>query len=344
MKRPLIIVFAAVCAIWLALLPLLVGLYLRGAVPEWTAGWPEAEAVQFQPGWFHSALNWSSADGIDLALRARHVPPLRLGLLHVEGTISSPVTPEPARIRSHIGLAGGWNLSTLVDQIQDPGNLALAADDVRLNLARPSGHALTVNLRAERIGQGRFPDAEPLGPIRLLARQHQDDDGARHLGMDLELLSAALGAAALTVSIGPADADALAELIEGLVQWAGSEPDSLTQRLALLGMVGAWQQLAAGGLVLRIERLELGEHTRVSARWVAQGTQPSIEGSGRVDELAGWYAEIAALAGQAPDQAELIVDAWLLTLAQNGWIRLDGEHFEFIGPTATGGVAQSPIR
>ena len=344
MKRPLIIVFAAVCAIWLALLPLLVGLYLRGAVPEWTANWPEAEAAQFQSGWFHSRLNWSSADGIDLALRARHVPPLRLGLLRVEGTISSPVTPEPARIRSHIGLAGGWNLHSRVTQIRDPGSLALDAGEVSFNLARPAGQPLTLNLQAERIGQGRVPDAVPLGPMRLLARQHQDDDGARHLGIDLELLSEALGAAALTVSIGPAEAEALAELIDGLVQWAGSEPDSLTQRLALLSVVGAWQQLAAGGLIIRVERLALGDDTRITASWAAQRPQPRIEGSGRTGELADWYAALATLAGQAPDQAELTIEALLLTLADNGWIRLDGEHFEFTGPTAAGGSAQPPVR
>ena len=339
MKRPVIIVFAAACAIWLLLAPLLVGLYLRGAVPEWTAGWPEPEAAQFQPGWFHSTLTWSSADGIDLSLRARHVPPLRPGLLRVKGTISSPVTPEPARIRSHFGLGGGWNLQALVTQIQDSGSLALEAHNVALNLARPMGQPLTLNLSAEQIGQRRVADATALGPLRLMARQHEDDAGARHLGIDLKLLGESLGEAVLTVSAGPAEADALADLIEGLVQWAGSEPDSLTQRLALLTVAGAWQQLATGGLVMRIERLELGEHTRIVASWVAQRPQPRIEGRGRADELADWYG---ALTGQAPDQSQRVIEAWLLTLARNGWIRQEIEYFEFILPAPAGDRLQSP--
>ncbi len=341
MKRPLIIVFAALGAIWLLLLPLLVGLYLRGAVPAWTANWPDAEAAQFDPGWFHSSLTWSSADGIDLALRARHVPPLRIGLLRVEGTISSPITPEPARIRSHIGLAGGWNLYGLLARIRDPGSLALEASNLSFNLASPAGQPLTLNLQAEQIGQGRIADAAPLGPLQLLARQHQDERGARHLGINLTLASAGLGEAVLTLSIGPAEAEALAELLDGLVQWAGSEPDSLTQRLALLSVVGAWQQLAAGGLVIRVERLALGEHTQVTASWVAQRPQPRIEGQGHIGEVADWYAAIAPLAGQDADQAELITEAWLLALAQNGWVRLDGEYFEFISPTASGDRVQS---
>jgi len=328
MKRPLIIVLAATCAIWFLVLPLLVSLYLRGAVPEWTATWPQPEAAQYQAGWFQSTLTWSSADGINLALRARHMPPLRPGLLRVEGTISAPAMPEPARIRSHVGLAGGWNLQTLVAQVEDPGSLALDARNVALNLAQPAGQPLTLNLSADRLGQGRTPDAEPLGPARLMARQHQDDQGGHHLGIDIKLLSESLGEAALSLSAGPAAADALAELIEGLVQWAGSEPNSLTQRLALLSVAGAWQQLAAGGLVIRIERLALGEHTRIAASWPTRHPQPHIEGQGRADELAGWYTALAALAGQAPEQAELAIQAGLLTLAQNGWIRLEGEHFE----------------
>lgn len=341
MKRPFIIVFAALCAIWLLLLPLLVGLYLRGAVPEWTANWPDAEAARFEPGWFHSTLTWSSTDGIDMALRARHVPPIRIGLVRVEGTISSPVMPEPARIRSHIGLAGGWNLQAMLAQVQDPGSLALAARNVTFNLASPSGQPLTLNLNAEQIGQGRVPDLAPLGPVRLQARQHQDEQGARHFGVDLTLRSNALGEAALTFSVGPADAQALSELIDGLVQWAVSEPDSLTQRLALLSVVGAWQQLAAGGLVIRIEQLALGEHTRIAATWATRRPQPRIEGSGRTDELTDWYTVLATLVGQTPEQAEMIVEAWLLTLAQNGWVRLDGGHFVLTVPQPTDGDAQS---
>lgn len=332
MKRPVIIVFSALCAIWLLILPLLVGTYLRGAVPEWTANWPAPEAARLDPGWFQSRLSWRSDDGIELALRARHAPPLRPGLLRLDGLINSPVTPEPARISGHVGLTGGWNLRASITRLQDPGSLALEASDVTLNLAQPAGQPLTLILNAARLGPDRTPGNAPLGPVRLMARQHRDDGGRHHVGIDLKLSDESLGQAGMTLSVGPAEPSVLAELLENLAQWAGSEPDSLTQRLAMLGAASAWQQLATGGLVIRIERLELGEQTRLTARWAAGQSLPELEGGGRIEALTGWYQALAAVAGQAPERAELTVHAALLTLAQNGWIRLDNETFEVTLP------------
>lgn len=329
--KPLIIVFAALCAIWLLVLPLLVGLYLRGAVPEWTANWPDAEAVEYSPGWFRSSLRWASSDGIQLELQARHVPPLRAGLVRVDGLLRSPITPDAAQIQGHVGLTGGWNLKALMGQIADPGSLGLQAREVALNLAQPAGQPMTLILSAAQIGPENT-SAAALGPAVLMARQHADDEGRRHLGLDLQLSSAELGQAALTLSAGPADPLLLASLIDGLVQWAGSAPGSLLQRLALLSVAGAWQQLAEDGMVIRIERLDLGEHTRILARWPIRQPLPEFEGRGRSDELNAWFASLGELGGQPVEQTEMVVQAMLLALAQNGWIRLDGEHFETTMP------------
>lgn len=330
--KPLIIVSAALGAIWLLLVPLLVGLYLRGAVPDWIAAWPDADLAEYKPGWFWSRLRWSSSDGIELDLRARHAPPLRAGLLRVSGFIDSPMTPEPARLRGHIGLTGGWNLEARLARFADSGSLALQAREVRLNVAQPSRQPMTLIVNAEQLGQHGHAESDTLGPARLMARQHRDESGRHYLGLDLRLGSSALGQAALSLSAGPADPELLNALIESLIQWSGSEPDSLSQRLALLSAVGAWQQLGAEGLVIRVERLELGEHTRIFARWATQRPMPDIEGAGRSAELAAWSAVLAALAGQPTEQTEQVVQAWLLTLAQHGWIRLEEDRFEITLP------------
>lgn len=336
--KPLIIVFGALCAIWLLLLPLLVGLYLRGAVPAWTADWPESESLQFSPSWFRSDLRWSSTDGLDLDLKARHAPPLRIGLLRVDGVMRTPVTPSPAKIRGHIGLTGGWNLETRTAEIADPEGTGLRAIDVAVNLAQPAGQALTLILHAAQLNRVSPGTTAPeLGPVRLMARHHQDLDGLRHLGLDLNLSSGTLGEAGLTLSAGPAEPLILNELIQSLALWAGSEPGSLDQGLAVLGAAGAWQQLGAEGLVIRLERLELGTDTRISARWPIQQPLPQFEGGGQPQAVAAWTGALAGLAGQSTEQAEQQAQAWLEELARSGWIRLQDQRFELLTPAGQAG-------
>lgn len=331
--RPLIIVFGALCAIWLLLTPLLVGLYLRAAVSDWTADRPGSEVVQFSPGWFQSRFRWSSADGIHLDLQARHAPPLRVGLLRIDGALRAPIMPEAAHIRGHIGPTGGWNLTARAAELSDPDGTGLRAGSVALNLAQAAGQAATLSLSADHLNRIAASHAGPeLGPIRLLARQHQDGQGQRHISLDLNVNSRELGEAGLTLSAGPADPLALNELIQSLALWAGSEPGSLDQSLALLGAAGAWQQLGAEGLVIRLERLALGDDTRIAARWAIQQALPQFEGGGRPQAVAAWSGALASLAGQPVDQAEQLAQDWLTELARSGWIRLQDERFELLAP------------
>ncbi|TVS11780.1 MAG: hypothetical protein EA419_07000 [Wenzhouxiangella sp.] len=328
MKRLVIIGFITGALIWLLALPILVGLFLGDWVEEWTADWPEPDAVDFRSGWFRSELNWTSADGIDLALQARHVPPLRPGLVRIEGLVSTPMTPEPAQLNGHLGLTGAWHLQGRVTKVASPATPGLEAHAVHINLAQPSGQPLTLILRAEQLRNRAEPAAPDLRDLRLMARHRSDDHEAHHLGLDLELEADNLGPAGLTLSAGPADPQALADLIDGLSQWATAQPDSLAQRMGLLTVAGAWQQLAAAGLVVQLERLRLGENVRLSGRWATALPQPQLEGGGQTTELIDWHVGLAtALAAQTPDQAELEARAWLMTLAQHGWIRLEEEHF-----------------
>lgn len=333
MKRATIIVFGALAAIWLLIMPMLLGAYLRGRVPEWTAGWPEPEAVQWHPGWFQSHLTWQSSDGISLALRARHAPILKPGLVQIEGVISSPVSPDPAHISAHVSLAGGWHLTARISQIEDPGSLALIASDIALNLARPARQPLTLILTAGQLGSANSPAAVPLAPVRLMARQQQDPDGRQQLEMELKLRLLALGEARLRLVAGPADPATLGEWFEAVVQWAASEPNSLGQRLALLGLAAASQQLMADGLVVRVEQLALGETTRIAARWPDHGSLPGIEGSGQTTDIIAWYSALAVLfGGQSQAQAERTLQAMLLGLAQSGWVVVDGDAFALTPP------------
>lgn len=335
MKRPIIIVFAAAAAIWLALLPLLVGLYLRAWVPDWTAGWPDAEAAEFRAGWFRSVLRWQSADGIELELQARHVPPLKPGLVRIHGWINTPMTPEPVRLDGHLGLTGGWHLQARAAQVVDPGSLAQGARGLELNFAQPAGQPLTLIVRADELGGEQPVDAPALGQLRLMARHHRDEAGAHHLGLDLSLEAENLGTAGLTLSAGPAAPEAVEELFDGLLQWATSPADSFAQRMAVLTIVGAWQQLAAGGMVMRLEQMHFGENTRLAGQWPIRLPQPRIEGAGRTDELINWYTALAVrLGGQRRDQAELQGRAWLITLTQHGLIHLDEQRFRVQIPAA----------
>lgn len=334
MKKLLIIGLATVTAIWLLVLPGLVGGYLRGQVPEWIEAWPEAETTQFTPGWFRSQLDWASDDGVNIDLQARHLPVLKPGLIRLRGQVGSPMTTSPIRLDGQVGLTGGWHLQLDAEALSAEATGGLHGRALGLNLAQAPGQPLTAIFQADSLGHdSSSADLPGLEDVRILARSQNGPDGELVLGLDLNLVAETLGPARLTLNAAPVPADALSELMDGLAQLAGSSADSFAESMALLTVAGAWQQMAAAGMVIRLENLSLGSSTALSGTWPAGHNQPRLDGTGQTSELMAWYRTLAyRLGGRAPELAELEARAWLDTLVDAGWLRLDGNTFRVQAP------------
>lgn len=302
MRKLIIIGLLLMLAAWLLLMPAATGLYLRDAVPAWLAEWSEPEEAGYQPGWFSSRLQWQPESDLMLNLKARHFPPLRPGWLALEGDLESPLTPRGTNVRGHLGLTGSWHISATTERFRPLMQGELTVHQLSLNLSQAADQPLSLVLNAERVD---LPDrSSPLLDLRLRGLQRAAGDDLIRLGLDLNVRDRDLGQANLRLQAGPINPTQLELLIQGLGQLAESAPGSVAEGMALVTVVGAWQEMAADGLVIELERLHLGEQTRFEGVWDADQPAPAVTGSGDLDQLERWLSRLApqTLDGASPEE------------------------------------------
>ncbi len=339
MKRLLIIV-SVLLVIWLLLLPGLVGVYLRGALPLWLEeandGMAPPPVVDYRIGWFGSRLEAQTADGLEVRIQARHLPPGRAAWLSLDGELQAPISDQPIALRGQIGLAGAsdFQLDAAALRLDEP--FPLQVQSGQLALRRSGTSLLSLSLQEPVFGDPtRQPLSYPLTEARLEWRALADDKGDLQMALaagdggpdDLRLLLSAR-----SVALAPA-----AELLAAQQQLQAAEPDSFDQRMALLGLAGAWQQLAAAGLVIELEALDLGAESRIEGRWQTDSGGPVVSGSGLMGELERSLLPIITLAHGGDRLGALI---WLADsldeLSRRGWLSYDDTAFELIySPTPT---------
>lgn len=327
MRNILIIGLLLLLAVWLLVMPAVVGVYLRDAVPEWLAEWSSPEEASFQPGWFGSELTWQPETEIRLRLNARHFPPLRIGWMHLDGELDVPLTTEPARVAGHLGLTGSWHLHAAAADFRPVASSPVAARDLRINLSQAGGQPLSLLLSAATL---RLNENTPgFSNLRVRALRRPADNDMMRVGLDLELDADELGTGRVTLQAGPVHPDQLGILVQGLGQLAESTPGSMSEGMALVTLVGAWQEMAAAGLVIELERLEFGPSTAFEGRWIAARPAPRITGSGQLSELSAWLQRLLPDAFPAdPDGPE---PARAL-LADLGQLHTDRDQFRFSDP------------
>ncbi|MFW5816210.1 MAG: hypothetical protein ACOCVP_05080 [Wenzhouxiangella sp.] len=291
MRKLIIIGVLVLVAAWLLLMPALVGLYLRDAVPTWLAEWSDAAQTDYRPGWFGSRLQIQSETDLDLVLRARHFPPLKTGWLALEGELDSPLTPRAARVEGHLGLTGSWHVRALAERFRTRAQGGLLAQQLSLNLSQVAGQPVSLVVNAERVDLNE--QAPRLLDARARGLRRVGDDGRISLGLDLQARTPQLGSAVVTLRAGPIDPAQLELLVQGVGQLAESSPGSMSEGMALMTLAGAWQEMAADGLVIELERLQLGEQTFFQGRWQAGQPTPAISGTGELDELENWLVSFA---------------------------------------------------
>lgn len=334
MRKLIIIGLLLALAGWLALMPALVGIYLRDAVPDWLAEWSEPEEAGYRPGWFGSRLQWQPENDLDLNLKARHFPPLKPGWLALEGKLDSPLTPQGAELRGHLGLTGSWHLGAAAEQFRPLQDEALLVHRLSLNLSQVAGQPLSLVVNAERLD---LPDQpSPLLDLRLRGLRREAGDDRIRLGLDLNVRDPELGTATLVLQAGPIDPARLELLMQGLGQLAESAPGSMAEGMALVTVAGAWQEMAADGLVIELERLQFGDETRFQGVWDADQPAPAATGSGDLDQLENWLARLApqTLNGDSRASDELVE-----TLADLGELELQDRRFRFTSRSRPGPAA-----
>lgn len=327
MRKFFIISLLLVLAAWLLIMPAVVGLYLRDAVPEWLAEWSAPEQASFRPGWFGSELTWQPEADLRLSLNARHFPPLRIGWLQLDGELEAPLSTRPVLIDGHLGLTGGWHVHATAEDLQPLADSAVEARELRINLSQTAGQPFSLLLNAKELTLDK--GSPPFSDLRVRGLSRPLEGDRMRIGLDIELQAPELGAGRLTVRAGPIHPDQIDLLFQGLSQLAESTPGTMSEGMALITLVGAWQEMAAAGLVIELERLEFGASTRFEGRWIATRPEPVITGSGQISELNAWLHRLAPdgfpVDSSGPGSA---VDR----LAELGRLHTDRDQFQFSYP------------
>lgn len=327
MRKVFIIGLLLALSVWLLLLPGVVGIYLRDAVPDWLAEWSSPEEAGYHPGWFGSELTWQPEPDLRLRLSVRHFPPLRAGWLGLAGSLELPLSSRPADLRGHLGLTGGWHLHATAADFRPIADGPMQARGLALNLSQTAGQPRTLLLSVDELNLQ--PHSPGLSDLRVRALQRSTDTDLVHVALETEISDQELGTAGLRLQAGPIPPEQLGLLFQGLGQLAESTPGSISEGMALMTLVGAWQEMAAAGLVIDIERLQLGPDIEFRGRWVATRANPEVTGSGRLDELAEWQERLLPGTQAANTDPAEAVAAWLTGL---GHLETEGARFRFSYP------------
>ncbi|MCC5864252.1 MAG: hypothetical protein JJU31_03935 [Wenzhouxiangella sp.] len=336
MKRFLIIGVIGAAAFWLLLLPAAVGLFLNDRAPGWVAERAEDAERHYVPGWFSSRLMASDGSSWWLRLRARHMPPLGLSWTRVRGELLSPMSPQELTVSGRLRISGETDLGIEGRELTLRAEPAVQANtgSLRFNRNRRGTTQLDLDLSGLALhdvlgNQLNFAQSQAL----LIWRQRGNGLASLYMQLGLE------GAAGMRMALQAESVNviALGELRDGLEQLRSAVPDSVDQRLALLTIAAAWQQLSASGLAVTLHDFAIGSHTRFSGQWSAGQQQPDISGSGRIAALVEGLAPWVGMAqGLDPVAGEQQTSGWVQTLVDGGWLSINGAEFEFRYPPPSG--------
>lgn len=335
MKKALIILALLAIAIWLVILPGLVGLYIKRSLPAWLDESGPLSLTEQRSGWFSSSLKLDGPDW-QLSARARHVPPTQAAWLELAGQLQPAWLEQPLDFDGALGLSGNSQLQLNTDRLATRTEPAIAAgaSDLILQQSAPGqveAHLALAALSLEdTLGNRLMP-----GDSRLTLNWHRIDPAhsSLHLNMKLDESPSKLMLRVEPIAIEPAR-----ELIQGIEQLQQARPETIDQQMALLTIAGAWQQLAEAGLVIELGELSLDAETRLAGRWVTADGLPVVQGAGQLETLLDWAASLIGLSrGISPEMAEREARGWLTSLVDAEWLKPEGERFEFSFPPENSG-------
>ena len=319
---------AVAAALLLAAVPAGVGQLLARWAPEIMEDWTPEARLDIQTGWMRSALALELPDGTRFEGIIRHLPLLPPGWLAASGQLAIPDAEDPFDVRGRMGLLGGIDFNAHHGNLEIRDQIRLRMEPVRMDLdATLGGKHLTIVSAAFQVDDELGNDLA-FADLRADLNWHHDHDGL-HAELVMVAERSDKGPSRLSAQARNVDPESAAELIEYWSRAARAERDSATERMAQIGILGAWQALQDAGIQLRLDSLELDGEFILEGRWMAtdSGLESRVHGQGTAETLMDWLVPISALSMQVgPDDGAVFADDLLEALTEEGWVtRSDGE-------------------
>lgn len=328
-------------ATWLVGMPALVGQYVRAWVPEWLANIEATEDSHFEPGWFRSNLEVSPGNDIHARLKARHMPPIGLSWLYLEGEIDTPHSAESTRVRGHLDLDGRIRLVAEGRNLTFSQQPRFRTRTLQINLdQRPEGKTrlltdLTGPAWSDEIGNRLdFDRAVTIMNWQALGPDHASLDIAASFNHQDQLKLD------LAIQASPLEVNVLGQLVDGIRQLLAAPPDSMARQMALLTIAGAWQELGQHGLEIELERLVIGSSSEFSGQWKTASGMPAMTGRGHTEDLLELLTPIVALIQTLPPtRAEREAREWIQALVREQVLDVsENGQFRFQYPADAGSI------
>jgi hypothetical protein len=322
--KKLLILIVVLCVATALALPAAIGWLVQDrAERSLRENWPDAE-LQWQRGWIRSSVE-IDAGAWRGRIELRQLPLSPPGLLALSGriTLSEPAAVIELKGSVSPGLALQLQLDTAAIAVQTQalwqwdapravidtgrdGRLALDLTAGRLNVHDALGNRIT--LEQPRLRLNVEPESEQSTSIELQFEASRLDQAPSRLALQAESV----------------DREAMALLLDSGRELARSEPDSTAAGLAALGALGAWQQLVAGGLQMRLAPLELDPAFRLEGTWHPAERRLDLAGGGPEKTLLDWAEPIIGLQQQlSPAIARDLARSWLSELQTQVGIHRD---------------------
>ena len=325
MKKTLIVLVLTVLAVAVLGIPALIGSMIHGQAAEsLDEALPDAE-IQWDRGWFRSALNIAGED-LDASLEFGHASLSPPGWLTVDGRLILGELESTVDVSGRIRPMLDAQLEASAPSLTVPGV-------VTWRYAQPALEFSSGNDRIDLLGGAEtLRIADMLGNELLLTdvelRGAMAESSSRDLEIRIGLSARRAGLPPSRVSIvfDQVNASALQQLVESLRELSATESGSASAGLAAIGLASAWQQLVERGLVLQLETLELDGDLQIDGQWVPAEGKLDIEGEGARDVLLAWWSRIEGLIEELPPSAAReATDRALSELERDGHVQRTGE-------------------
>jgi len=326
MKRALILLLLLLVLAALALPAAIGGLLQDQAETALRERWPDAE-VRWQRGWTRSSVE-IEADEWRGRIDIRQLPLNPPGLLALSGRIT---LAEPAATIDLDGRVGAQlrlqlQLDSAAITLQTQALWQWHAPRLVVNADRRGRLSLDLESRQLQVHDG-LGNRLTLERPRLRLRTEPQDSETTSIDLQLDLSRIGQAPSRLVLQAESVDRQALAELLESGRELSRSEPESAAAGVAAIGALGAWQQLLAGGLQLRVAPLELESSFRLESQWQPAKRRLQLVGGGPEATLLDWAGPIIGLQQEiSPTLARERARELLGALEpQHGIVRAGGE-------------------